>query len=573
MDTTATVKICAADDERRRFGIFDDLRAIQSKFGYLPHDQLRDVAARRHLDLRDVHSVATFYPHFHLAPAKRAVVKFCDDMTCHLHGSAELRPQVEVQFNAAERQEIDFRTVSCLGRCDAAPAVAINDHILDGMTAAAVAGEIHKAIGGIPLAASAPRTTQRRPVSDPYIGTEPYGFVKGLIQGRNFEGVIAALKAAELRGMGGAGFPAHIKWELVRKTPAPEKFVICNADESEPGTIKDRHIMMHMPHVLVEAMIVAGLCVGAKKGWIYIRHEYEHAAGVLEEEVAQAYRDGLLGKSLLGSELEFDLGVFVSPGGYICGEVSALLEAMEGKRAEPRDKPPQTGTHGLWRMPTLAHNVETLTAAVAILNRGPEWYKAQGKNGAAGLKFVAVTGHVNNPGAYEVPFGITYGELIHTYGGGILGGKPLLGFAPSGPSSGYLPASMAELPMEWGALSKAGSMVGSSAVVVCAEGTCMLDMALNAVRFFRNESCGKCVPCRVGTEKLTEMLVQWSRGEYRPEHRSAIDDLSVAMKEASICGLGQIAPVPLLSVLKHFPEQVEEHLERRICAGGVCFKN
>jgi NADH-quinone oxidoreductase subunit F len=271
--------------------------------------------------------------------------------------------------------------------------------------------------------------------------------------------------------------------------------------------------------------------------------------------------------------LRFDLELFISPGGYICGEVSALLEAMEGKRAEPRDKPPQTGTHGLWQLPTLAHNVETLTAAVAILNRGADWYKSQGRNGAHGMKFVGITGHVNNPGAYEVPFGTTYTEVIKTYGGGISGGKKLLGFAPSGPSSGYLPASMAELPMEWSALSKVGSMVGSSAIVVCAEGTCMLDMALNSIRFFRNESCGKCVPCRVGTEKLTQMLTQWTRGDYRPEHMTAVRELADAMKSASICGLGQIAPVPVLSVLKHFPEQVEDHLQRRICAGGVCFKN
>jgi NADH:ubiquinone oxidoreductase subunit F (NADH-binding)/NADH:ubiquinone oxidoreductase subunit E len=571
--TTGTAKKFAADDPRRRFGIYDDLRAIQAKYGYLPHDQLKEVADKRHLDLRDVHSIATFYPHFHLSAPKRAVVKFCDDMTCHLRGSAQLRPLVEAQFDSKERQEIEFKTVSCLGRCDAAPAVAINDHILDGMTPITVAEEIQKAIGGIPLRASAPRVSNRRPLSDPYLDSAPYSFLNSLINSRDFTGVIAKLKEGELKGMGGAGFPAHIKWDLVRKTPAPEKFVICNADESEPGTIKDRHIMMHMPHVLVEAMIVAGLTVGAKKGWIYIRHEYEHAAEILAHEIQEAYKVGLLGNSILGTNLSFDLAVFISPGGYICGEVSALLEAMEGKRAEPRDKPPQTGTHGLWQLPTLAHNVETLTAAMGILVRGADWYKSQGKNGAAGLKFVGVTGHVNNPGAFEVPFGTTYTELIETYAGGISGGKKLLGFAPSGPSSGYLPASMANLPMEWGALSKAGSMVGSSAVVICADGTCMLDMALNSIRFFRNESCGKCVPCRVGTEKLTHMLTMWTHGEYRPEHMSAVNDLSDTMKAASICGLGQIAPVPVLSVLKHFPEQVEDHLQRRICAGGVCFKH
>jgi NADH:ubiquinone oxidoreductase subunit F (NADH-binding)/NADH:ubiquinone oxidoreductase subunit E len=570
--TTGTAKLFALNHERRRWGIYDELRAIQARFGYLPQDQLKEVAEKRQIDLRDLHSVATFYPHFHMAPPKRATVAFCDDMTCHLRGSASLRPQVETQFDAAERDEITFKSVSCLGRCDAAPAIAINDHIMDGMTPASVVEEIHKAIGGIELSASAPRLFHKRPKSDPYVETEAYGFLRDLVHTRDFTGVIAKLKEGELRGMGGAGFPAHIKWDLVRKTPSDEKFIICNADESEPGTIKDRFIMMHMAHVLVEGMIIAGLTVGAKHGWIYIRHEYEHAAEILQKEIHDCYAQGLLGSDILGKALEFHLDVFISPGGYICGEVSALLEAMEGKRAEPRDKPPQTGTHGLWLKPTLAHNVETLTCAVAILVKGADWYKAQGRNGAHGMKFVGVTGNVNNPGAYEVPFGITYTELINTYAGGISGGKKLLGFAPSGPSSGYLPASMADLPMEWGALSKVGSMVGSSAVVVCAEDTCMLDMAFNSIRFFRNESCGKCVPCRVGTEKMTEMLAQWMRGEYRPQQMEAVKELSEAMKSASICGLGQIAPVPVMSVLKHFPEQVKAHLERRECPSGVCFQ-
>jgi NADH:ubiquinone oxidoreductase subunit F (NADH-binding)/NADH:ubiquinone oxidoreductase subunit E len=571
--TAGTAKLFALNHERRRWGIYDELRAIQSRFGYLPQDQLKEVAERRQIDLRDLHSVATFYPHFHMTPPKRATVAFCDDMTCHLRGSANLRPQVETQFDAAEREEITFKSVSCLGRCDAAPAIAINDHIMDGMTPASVVDEIHKAIGGIDLSASSPRLFHKRPKSDPYVDSEAYGFLRDLVHTRDFTGVIAKLKDGELRGMGGAGFPAHIKWDLVRKTPSDEKFIVCNADESEPGTIKDRFIMMHMPHVLVEGMIIAGLTVGAKHGWIYIRHEYEHAAEILQKEIEQCYAEGLLGKDILGKGLEFHLDVFISPGGYICGEVSALLEAMEGKRAEPRDKPPQTGTHGLWLKPTLAHNVETLTCAVTILVKGPEWYKAQGLNGAHGMKFVGVTGHVNHPGAYEVPFGITYTDLINTYAGGISGGKKLLGFAPSGPSSGYLPASMADLSMEWGALSKVGSMVGSSAVVVCAQDTCMLDMAFNSIRFFRNESCGKCVPCRVGTEKMTEMLAQWMRGDYRPQQMEAVKELSEAMKSASICGLGQIAPVPVMSVLKHFPEQVQGHLERRECPSGVCFRH
>ncbi len=562
----------ALDDERNKYGIYEDLRAIQERFGYLPADQLKHVAERRHLDVREVHSVASFYPHFHMHPPARAIVAFCDDMSCHLRGSMDLRRTVETQFTEEERKDVIFKSVSCLGRCDSAPALAINDRIYDGASAQNAVGIIHQAIGGIPIFANEPAVIATHPASDPYAEGEHYGFLRQLIATRDFSGVISELEKAGLRGMGGAGFPAHIKWKLVRETPAPEKFVICNADESEPGTIKDRHIMTQMPHVLVEGMIIAGLTVGARRGLIYIRHEYEHAADLLREEIQRCYEQQLLGFSIGGTDLKFDLEVFVSPGGYICGEVSALLEAMEGKRSEPRDKPPQTGTHGLWQLPTLAHNVESLTVAVAILNKGADWYKAQGVNGAAGLKFIGITGHVNNPGAFEVPFGTTYRELINRYAGGISGGRQLLGFAPSGPSSGYLPASMVDLPMEWGAVSKTGSMVGSCAIVVCAEGTCMLDMALNAIRFFRNESCGKCVPCRIGTEKLTRMLENWSRGEYHPSHMTAVRELSDAMKTASICGLGQIAPVPVQSVLKHFPEQVEDHLQRQKCPSGACFQ-
>jgi NADH:ubiquinone oxidoreductase subunit F (NADH-binding) len=218
------------------------------------------------------------------------------------------------------------------------------------------------------------------------------------------------------------------------------------------------------------------------------------------------------------------------------------------------------------------NNVETFTNAVTILNRGADWYKAQGKNGGVGLKFIGITGDVNTPGVYEVPMGTTYHDLIQTYGGGMLEGRALLGFAPSGPSSGYLPASMADTPMEWGALSKVGSMVGSSAIVIVAEGRCMLDMAFNCIRFFRNESCGKCVPCRIGTQKMTAMLESWMRGKFREGDIELINELSNAMKSASICGLGQIAPVPVLSVIKHFPQQMEEHLHQNYCAGNVCFK-
>jgi NADH:ubiquinone oxidoreductase subunit F (NADH-binding) len=323
---------------------------------------------------------------------------------------------------------------------------------------------------------------------------------------------------------------------------------------------------------VIEGMILAGLVTGARKGILYIRHEYEEPKEILQEEINRCYRIGALGSSIFGHSSGFDLSIFTSPGGYVCGEESALLEAIEGKRSEPRNKPPFPGNQGLWGMPTAINNVETFTVATAILVHGLEWYKAQGLNGLPGLKFVAVSGDVERPGIFEVPMGISYDDLIYKHAGGIRAGGKLLGFAPSGPSSGYLPAEMTKLPLDFNAVAAAGSMVGSGAIVVCAEGRCMLDMALNSVRFFRNESCGKCVPCRLGSQKLVTLLTQWTKGKAAPGDRQTIEDLFQAMRMSSICGLGQIIHAPIASVLKHFPSQVEAHTQRQQCPAGVCFQ-
>jgi NADH:ubiquinone oxidoreductase subunit F (NADH-binding) len=312
-------------------------------------------------------------------------------------------------------------------------------------------------------------------------------------------------------------------------------------------------------------MIVGGLVTGAKKGIIYIRHEYPLQEEILGEELRRCYHGGLLGKNILGSELAFDLEVFVSPGGYICGEESALLEAIEGKRAEPRNKPPFPGQAGLWQKPTVINNVETFANVPQILARGVEWFKAQGAQESRGLKFVGVSGHAANPGVYEVPMGIPMREVIFKYAGGIRGGRQLKAFAPSGPSSGYLPASLVE----------AGSMLGSGAIVVCDDTTCILDMALNAVKFYRNESCGKCVPCRVGSQKMTDLLTRWthsglSEKDYKAD-LALVEDLCAAMAQTSICGLGQIVPAPVQSVLKHFREEIDGHVLHGRCPSGICF--
>ena len=550
--------------------MFDELRGIQHEFGYLPADQLRRLAARIGVPLSQIHAVASFYPHFQLTPPPQVDVRVCADMSCHLRGGGEVKTALDQAFRGTSREAVSIRDVSCLGRCDQAPAISINDRIycnVQGERTAAVAKDLLSG-GALPEPA---RDRRRTPViSDPYNGSSNYSVVRKFVETRDWTGIVATLKASGLRGMGGAGFPTGSKWEIVHNAPGKEKYIVCNADESEPGTIKDRFIMENAPWLVIEGMITAGLVTGARRGILYIRHEYENPKEILREEIERCYRERLLGAGILGSDLSFDLEIFVSPGGYICGEESALLEAIEGKRAEPRNKPPFPGTNGLWNQPTAINNVETFAFATVILVRGVEWFKSQGKNGSPGMKFVGISGDVNRPGVFEVPMGTKYSELIQEYAGGVLDGRALLGFAPSGPSSGYLPASMADLPLDWNALAAAGSMVGSGAIVVCGEGRCMLDMALNAVRFYRNESCGKCVPCRVGSQKMVEMLTGWTEGRASNSDLQLLDELSFAMKLTSICGLGQIVPAPIQSVLKHFPQVVDEHVKNGRCPAGVC---
>jgi NADH:ubiquinone oxidoreductase subunit F (NADH-binding)/NADH:ubiquinone oxidoreductase subunit E len=555
--------------------IFDDLRAIQLRHGFLPRAELESLSSRTQTPLYQIHGVASFYPHFHLVPPARAEVRVCADMSCHLNGACELRADLEGRLAGTARSDVEIRDVSCLGRCDRAPAIAVNDHIFTDVTADRAESLVRAAIRGEEIHDSHPEQARVRCASDPYPETEKYGGLLSAIATKNWDALLGLLKESELRGMGGAGFPTSLKWDLVRKQPGAEKYIVCNADESEPGTIKDRFIMTHLPHLLIEGMILAGLVTGARQGILYIRHEYHLQEEILGEEIRRCYKTGLLGKNILGSGLEFELRVFVSPGGYICGEESALIEAIEGHRAEPRNKPPFPGVVGLWQKPTVINNVETFINVPQILSRGVEWYKAAGRNGSRGFKFVGVSGHAARPGVFEVPLGITMREVLFDYAGGVRGGRALKAFAPSGPSSGYLPASMADVRLDFKALAEAGSMLGSGAIVVCDDTTCMLDMALNAVRFYRNESCGKCVPCRVGSQKMVDLLVRWTQGEvpeaqYRADV-ALLDELSQTMSLASICGLGQIAPAPIQSVRKHFREEVDAHVLHRKCPSGICF--
>jgi len=555
--------------------IFEELKAIQRQYGYLPPKRLEALAKRTQTPLYRLHGVASFYPHFHLTPPAHADVRVCADMSCHLRGAYELKTSLERRFAGLSEKDVTIRDVSCLGRCDGAPALSINDHIYSRVTEAQAEALVRGLLAGESLPPP-PREDRRvQCASDPYAGGQKYGALRRLVETCDWEGVLRLLKESDLRGLGGAGAAAEMKWSATRKAPGPEKYVVCNADESEPGTIKDRFIMTHLPHLVVEGMIIAGLVTGARQGVFYIRHEYEEQEEIIREEIRACEREGLLGPHILGTDLGFELELFISPGGYICGEETALLEAIEGKRAEPRNKPPFPAQQGLWNKPTVLNNVETFAHVPQILFRGLEWYRAQGLGGTAGLKFIGISGDVRKPGIYEVPMGTPVSEMIYRHAGGMRDARPLKAFAPSGPSGGYLPASMADVRLDFKSMAAAGSMLGSGAMVICAEGTCMLDMALNAVRFFRNESCGKCVPCRMGSQKLVDLLTAWSQG--RPylsgfaADLKVIDELSDTLRLTSICGLGQILPAPIASVLKYFREEVEAHITRRECPSDMCF--
>jgi formate dehydrogenase beta subunit len=561
-----------ADNTHEYAMLIKELQSLQHHHGYLPREALYELAERLKMPFFEVYGVASFYPHFRLAAPTGTEIKVCADLSCHLAGARSMTAALREACEHAELGgTVSIGETSCLGRCDAPVAYALNEQIYRGGSPAAIATLVQRLRAGqLAPRQSLPQAPDNLQI-DPYRAAQPFAALRQLVERRHFSEVIATLKASGLRGMGGAGFPAGTKWEVVRNVPGDTKYVVCNADESEPGTFKDRMLLHTVPELVLEGMILGALTVGARRGYVYIRHEYAQEREVLERALQKMQQDGLVGERILGSELDVTIEIFESPGGYICGEETALLEALEGKRAEPRNKPPFPGTYGLFGKPTLINNVETFAFVPAILLRGAEWFKGQGQNHAAGLKFLALSGHVQRPGVYEVPLGIPASELIFDHGGGLPPGRTLKAFSPGGASSGFLPASMVDIPLEFQALAQVGSMLGSGAVVAVADRVCMLDLALNVVKFFRNESCGKCVPCRTGSEKLVQTLGCIAREGGSTHDLDTIHELAETMQLTSICGLGQAAPLPITSVVRHFRDEIERHVYQRECPAGVCF--
>jgi NADH:ubiquinone oxidoreductase subunit F (NADH-binding)/NADH:ubiquinone oxidoreductase subunit E len=562
--------------------IVQTLQEIQERCGWLPEVELRALAARLRAPLHRVHEVASFYPHYRLEPPPAVDVRVCRDMTCRLLGSLRLRAELERLAQDLDPAKVKVSGASCLGRCDSAPCVfSVNDHVFSGLPEPEIRELFTAALAGQPLPAQHLDCSRPGWRIDPYGGAPGYESIRGFVRTRDAQAVLREIETADLRGMGGAGFPMARKWRAVREASGPDKYVICNADESEPGTFKDRELLRRTPHLVVEGLILAGLVTGARRAYVYIRHEYHEEIERLRETIREAERASLCSADILGSGLALPLEIFVSPGGYIQGEETALLEAMEDRRGEPRNKPPFPVTHGLYGCPTVINNVETLAWAPAIVLRGGAWYRDQGVNGATGLRFVSVSGDVNRPGVYEVPFGQTVRELVFGLAGGMRDGQRLKAVATSGPSSGFLPAFLrsADLPprfvqerlppgaagldildltLDLNTLAALGGMLGA-AFVVYGERADMVEQALNCVEFFRNETCGKCVPCRLGTQKLVDLLTAVRGGAPAREPLGVIPELAEAMYLTSICGLGQVAANPITSVLKYFPEDVERY--------------
>ena len=571
----------STSDKRRRqiLKLLRELIRIQHERGYLDDATLRELSKQQRVPLYQLEGLVSFYPHFRRTPPPLFSVHVCRDVSCSMGGCLKL--SAELRSRLQERGDVEIREVSCIGRCDSAPAVSINEEPLTNSGRSV--DEVLKAV--LKLTAPGSGTaefkigdTKSLPVEDvappilnsavpdpwvarrcnPYASADSrYSTVTSLAA--NLDDLatkcIDRLTAAGLRGMGGAGFPTGRKWQLVRGEAASPKYVICNADESEPGTFKDRQILSELPHLVIEGMLLAALTIEAEQGIVFLRHEYGPEQESLEAALNDARQRGVLGPNAAGSGRTFDIEIFVSPGGYILGEETALLECLEDKRGEPRNKPPYPGTHGLWGQPTLINNVETFALATAIIHHGADWWKAQGTRGCAGLKFVSISGDVNAPGVYEIPVGTTVRELIDI-AGGMRDGAALQAFLPGGASSNFLPAEKVDTPLDFDAMKAAGSMLGTGAVIVISDRHKLLDLATNIVRFFRNESCGKCVPCRMGSQKAVEVLEEITCGTRLTSELSLLPELGETLEQTSICGLGQVALSPILSLMRNVPGSV-----------------
>ena len=534
LDTTALddVRSLIGERPRRKDLLIEFLHLIQDAYGHLSARHLRALSEELRLSQAEVFEVASFYHHFDIvkdgeaAPAP-ITVRVCESLSCALAGAEDLIAELEA---SADPARIRIVRAPCMGRCAEAPATSVGKRAVAPATAATVfetaeSGDLAPKIGG-------------------YIGLESYveaggyDLLKACRTGKvSVETLIATLSDAGLRGLGGAGFPAGKKWEIVRSFKGP-RIVTVNGDEGEPGTFKDRHFLERDPHRMLEGALIAAHAAEADRVIIYMRDEYPGVLEILRREIAALEAAGISGPV----EIELRRGA----GAYICGEESAMLESIEGKRGLPRHRPPYIAEKGLFGRPTLNHNVETLWWVRDIVEQGADWFAGLGKPGHKGLRSYSVSGRVRKPGVKVAPAGISLSELIEKHCGGMADGHVLAAFLPGGPSGGIFPASMADLPLDFGTFEPHGGFMGSHAVVILSDQDDPKAAALNLLKFFMHESCGQCTPCRAGTEKMVALLEAGNWDE------DLLSDLEQVMRDASICGLGQAAPNPVRSVLKFF---------------------
>jgi formate dehydrogenase beta subunit len=538
------------DSPRRRDLLIEHLHKIQDRFGCLSAAHMVALAAEMKIAMTEVYEVATFYHHFDVIKdgeeAPPAItVRVCDSIACDIAGSRELLNSITARLGPGVR----VLRAPCVGRCDTAPVAVVGQNPVPHATSAKVSALVAaKAVthsrpdDGTPH----PHLDIISPAHIDYAGYRAsggYALAAKCISGvKKREDVVAAMEDSGLRGLGGAGFPAGRKWKAVAAEPAPRLMAI-NIDEGEPGTFKDRYYLERDPHRFLEGALVAAWAVGISEIYIYLRDEYHGCRAILEREIAA---------------LEADPPCALPPihlrrgaGAYICGEESAMIESIEGKRGEPRLRPPYVAQVGLFGRPTLEHNMETLHWVRDIVEKGPAWFAGHGRNGRKGLRSFSVSGRVKNPGVKLAPAGITVQELIAEYCDGMLDGHTFYGYLPGGASGGILPATMGDIPLDFDTLNQYGCFIGSAAVVILSQHDTATGAARNLMKFFSEESCGQCTPCRVGTAKAVTLM------EHRSWDQPLLQELSQAMVDASICGLGQAAPNPALCVMKYFPQEIK----------------
>ena len=537
----AEVRALLGERQRRRDLLIEYLHLIQDKYGRLAAAHLAALAHEMKLALAEVYEVATFYAHFDVvkegaAPLPAVTVRVCDSLSCAMAGAEHLLRELPNRLG----RDVRVVRAPCMGACDRAPVCAVGhaqvmkatmDSVAD---AVARGGHVHPYPTDVPF--------------DAYQRDGGCALLNSCLDGtRTRDAIIAAVSDAGLRGLGGAGFPTGRKWTLVRAEPAPRLFAV-NADEGEPGTFKDRYYLERDPHRFIEGMLIAAWVVEAADTFIYIRDEYPEVRLMLADELAKVTEAGLARHT--------SIHLRRGAGAYICGEESAMIESIEGKRGFPRHRPPYVAQVGLFGRPTLEQNVETLYWVRDIVEKGAQWFTSHGRQGRKGLRSFSVSGRVKKPGVVLAPAGVSARELIEEYCGGMAEGHSLKAYLPGGASGGILPAAMADLPLDFGTLEPYGCFVGSHAVVVLSDKDDMKAVALNLMRFFEDESCGQCTPCRVGTEKAVKLMANGAWDE------ALLNELSAAMRDASICGLGQAAPNPLASVMKYFRDDLAQPMRQ-----------